>query len=352
MTDNNKIQPRSDVVRLIKRHLKNSMYTQFRPIPYSVQELNDLLLDVIDLLKSEETLAVLEAPILVVGDLHGQYADLIRILHIDPETMDSRFDKAPYATTNYLFLGDYVDRGVESMQILVLLFSLKILYGNVTLLRGNHETPTINSSYGFRDEILDRFGEKHGEQLWRLFNEVFTWLPVTAVISERIVCMHGGLSPDLHSLNDIKNLKRPLCDLTNPKFLLDLLWSDAIPKRSKHYHSKKPIYRHNKTREMSFEYNKVAIKEKCKELDVDLVLRGHQLKNEGFEIYSKQFMTVFSCPNYADNKQNDGSVCYVTCGGEIVIIQLRKMEVLKNEKEEEEEETREFVNDTGPVANE
>lgn len=124
----------------------------------------------------------------IVGDIHGQYSDLLRI-----------FDYAGYPSEhkNYLFIGDYVDRGKQSIEVISLLLAFKIKYPNkFNLLRGNHESQAINRSYGFYDECKRRYTVT----LWTEFCKCFNFMPVCAIVEDRILCMHGGLSPELHSL--------------------------------------------------------------------------------------------------------------------------------------------------------
>lgn len=123
---------------------------------------------------------------------------------------------------NYLFLGDYVDRGSESVECITLLMTMKILFPTqVTLLRGNHECSTISRIYGFYEECKRRFSIK----LWKEFIECFNFFPVTALVEDKIFCMHGGLSPELNSLNDIEQIKWPI-EIPDEGILCDLLWSD------------------------------------------------------------------------------------------------------------------------------
>jgi serine/threonine-protein phosphatase PP1 catalytic subunit len=138
----------------------------------------------------------LEAPIKICGDIHGQYYDLLRL-----------FEYGGYPPeANYLFMGDYVDRGRQSIETISLLFAYKIKYPeNFFLLRGNHETSAINRIYGFYDECKKRYSIK----LWKLFSDCFNCLPVAALIDDKIICMHGGLSPKLNSLEDIARILRP-----------------------------------------------------------------------------------------------------------------------------------------------
>ena len=133
---------------------------------------------------------------LTKGDIHGQYTDLIRLFEYGGFPPDA----------NYLFLGDYVDRGKNSLETVCLLFAYKIKYKeNFFLLRGNHESEQINRMYGFYDECKRRYSVK----LWKTFLDTFNYLPVAAFIDDKILCMHGGLSPELHSLDQIRNINRP-----------------------------------------------------------------------------------------------------------------------------------------------
>jgi len=139
---------------------------------------------------SQPTLLELEAPIKICGDIHGQYYDLLRL-----------FEYGGFPpTANYLFLGDYVDRGRQSLETICLLFAYKIKYPeNFFILRGNHECASINRIYGFYDECKRRYNIK----LWKTFTDSFNCLPVAAVVDEKIFCMHGGLSPELQNMEQV-----------------------------------------------------------------------------------------------------------------------------------------------------
>jgi len=151
----------------------------------------------------------------ILGDVHGQYYDMLRLFE---------YGKFP-PDANYLFLGDYVDRGKQSLETICLLLAYKVKYPeNFFLLRGNHECASINRIYGFYDECKRRFSVK----LWKLFTECFNCLPVAAIIDEKILCMHGGLSPELNTMDQIKRLIRPT-DVPDQGLLCDLLWSDPDP---------------------------------------------------------------------------------------------------------------------------
>ncbi|RCN47884.1 phosphoprotein phosphatase 1 domain protein [Ancylostoma caninum] len=169
-------------------------------IKYTSDELKDVIKCSLELLKQENTLAEINPPIVIVGDIHGQYFDLLR--------MFSKFSEGNQhgsMRVKYIFLGDYVDRGRRSMECVCLVLTLKILFPRkYQLLRGNHECKGINRVYGFYDEILDRFEKDEAERLWLGFNEVFAWLPLAGLVGKKILCMHGGISAYLNSLDDIR----------------------------------------------------------------------------------------------------------------------------------------------------
>ncbi|KAJ3383354.1 hypothetical protein HDU92_004255 [Lobulomyces angularis] len=208
---------------------------------------------------------LLEQPILlelnpsvnVVGDIHGQYGDLLRI-----------FDLLGYPpTSNYLFLGDYVDRGKQSLETILLLFCYKIKFrDNFFILRGNHECYSVNRVYGFYDECKRRSSLK----VWRCFGDVFNCLPVAAIIAGKIFCVHGGLSPDLNSMEDIRNLTRPR-DVPDSGLLNDLLWSDP---------SEHAIDWEESERGVSYCFGKTCVDAFLKKFDLDLVCRAHMVVEE------------------------------------------------------------------------
>ena len=167
-----------------------------RTVNMTENEIKALCIKSREIFLQQPILLELEAPLKICGDIHGQYADLLRLFEYGGFPPDS----------NYLFLGDYVDRGKQSLECICLLLCYKIKYPeNFFLLRGNHECASINRIYGFYDECKRRFNIK----LWKTFTDCFNCLPVAAVIDEKIFCCHGGLSPDLQSLEQIRRIMRP-----------------------------------------------------------------------------------------------------------------------------------------------
>ncbi|PIA39422.1 hypothetical protein AQUCO_02600105v1 [Aquilegia coerulea] len=171
----------------------------------------------------EPTVLQLKAPIKVFGDLHGQFGDLMRLF--DEYGFPSTAGDITYI--DYLFLGDYVDRGQHSLETITLLLALKIEYPeNVHLIRGNHEAADINALFGFRLECIERMGESDGIWAWTRFNQLFNYLPLAALIEKKIICMHGGIGRSIHSVEQIEKLERPITMDAGSIILMDLLWSD------------------------------------------------------------------------------------------------------------------------------
>lgn len=189
---------------------------------------------------------------LCLGDVHGQYFDLIRLFEYGGFPPES----------NYLFLGDYVDRGKQSVETICLLLCYKIKYPeNFFMLRGNHECQNITRIYGFYDECKRRYSIK----LWRAFCDVFNCLPAACLVDDKILCMHGGLSPDFENLDSIRNLKRPT-EVPENGLLCDLLWSD--PDREAE------LYAPN-DRGVSYIFGEVIVKRFMAKHNLDLICRAH-----------------------------------------------------------------------------
>lgn len=228
----------------------------------------------------------LDAPMRVAGDVHGQYYDLLRLFEYG----------GPPEEQNYLFLGDYVDRGKNSIETVALLLAFKAKYPeNFFILRGNHECASVNRLYGFFDECKRRYSIK----LWKTFGDAFNFMPVCALIDDRILCMHGGLSPELTSLEQIRNLPRPV-DVPDSGLLCDLLWSDPSVEV--------PTWGDN-DRGVSFTFGAEIVRAFLKKHNLDLIARAHQVVEDGYEFFAgRQLVTIFSAPNYCREFDNAAAV--------------------------------------------
>lgn len=248
-----------------------------------------------NILMSQPMLLELAAPVKIVGDIHGQFIDLLRIFKLCGFPPNS----------NYLFMGDYVDRGKQSLETIVLLLCLKIKYPeNFFLLRGNHETAEITKIYGFYDECKRR--TLNGVKTWKLFVDVFNCFPVAATIADKIFCVHGGLSPHLKDLNQIKKIQRPT-DIPDEGLLADLLWSDPQDTNT----NSSTEWKQN-DRGVSYCFNKSVVRNFCAKFNFDLIARGHMVVEQGYEFYSnRKLVTIFSAPNYCGEFKNWGAVMNV-----------------------------------------
>jgi len=259
------------------------------PVDISQSDATALCSKVRDLLLNQPMLLELGAPIKICGDVHGQFHDLLRLFEyggFPPEA-------------NYLFLGDYVDRGKQSLEVVSLLFAYKIKYPeNFFILRGNHECSSINRIYGFYDECRRRYSVK----LWKSYCNAFDCLPCCAIIDDKIICMHGGLSPELTTMNQIANINRP-CDVPDAGLLCDILWSDPD--------SGVEGWAQN-DRGVSFTFGKDVVESFLRRHDLDLIVRAHQVVEDGYEFFAKrELVTVFSAPNYCGEFDNAGAMMTV-----------------------------------------
>jgi serine/threonine-protein phosphatase PP1 catalytic subunit len=224
---------------------------------------------------SQPALLELSAPVKIVGDIHGQYTDLIRMFEMCGFPPNS----------NYLFLGDYVDRGKQSLETILLLLCYKLKFPeNFFLLRGNHECANVTRVYGFYDECKRRCNIK----VWKAFVDTFNTLPIAAIVAQKIFCVHGGLSPSLSHMDDIRQIARPT-DVPDYGLLNDLLWSDPADMENDWESNERGV---------SYCFGKKVIMEFLQRHDFDLVCRAHMVVEDGYEFFNDRVLvTVFSAPN-------------------------------------------------------
>ena len=166
-----------------------------------------------EILSKESNVQPVKCPVTDCGDIHGQFHDLMELFKIGGKSPD----------TNYLFMGDYVDRGYYSVETVTLLVALKVRFRErITILRGNHESRQITQVYGFYDECLRKYGNAN---VWKYYTDLFDLLPLTAVVENKIFCLHGGLSPNLDTLEQIRQIDRQV-EVPHEGPMCDLLWSD------------------------------------------------------------------------------------------------------------------------------
>lgn len=158
-----------------------------------------LIKDTKAILVKEPNVVEIEGKITIVGDVHGQFHDTVSMLDEVVPKFDEQKD------TGLLFLGDYVDRGIMGVEVLIYLMALKINYRKqITLLRGNHETRNMTESFTFRQECID----KYDQEVYDHFMELFDSFPIASVVNGLYLCVHGGISPDLYEVSELDKLNR------------------------------------------------------------------------------------------------------------------------------------------------
>lgn len=248
-----------------------------------------------ELLIKESNVVHLQSPVTVVGDIHGQFYDLLEIFRIGGYCPD----------TNYLFLGDYVDRGLFSVETITLLICLKLRYPTrIYLIRGNHESRGITQSYGFYTECVRKYNSAN---VWTYLTDLFDFLTLSVVIDNSIFCVHGGLSPTIHSIDQIKIVDR-FREIPHEGPMADLVWSD--PEEAKPDFALSP-------RGAGYTFGIDIVKKFLSRNDMSHILRAHQLCQEGYQVlFDDRLSTVWSAPNYCYRCGNLASVLEVGSNGE------------------------------------
>lgn len=249
-----------------------------------------IILDVIELLKKLPTLVYInvkeEETLTICGDIHGQFYDLLNIMHINGY---------PSETNSYLFNGDFVDRGSFSVEVILFLYLAKLTFpNNIYLTRGNHETDNMNRLYGFLGELQ----EKYDEKVHTLFSDSFKLLPLAYVLNKKIFICHGGIPSNKDiTLADIENIDRNIEPL-DEGVMTDLLWSD--PNEELGFKPSK--------RGIGFSFGVDITENFLKKNDLSLIIRSHEVRNEGYALEQNGMLyTVFSAPNYCDVMKNKGA---------------------------------------------
>jgi|UniRef100_A0A7S4D438 serine/threonine-protein phosphatase PP1 catalytic subunit len=278
-----------DIDQIIGKLLEVRGNKPGKQVQLSEPEIQGLILKSREVFMSQSTLLELEAPIKICGDIHGQYYDLLRLFEYG--------GFPPQA--NYLFLGDYVDRGKQSLETICLVLAFKIKYPeNFFILRGNHECASINRIYGFYDECKRRYNIR----IWKTFTDTFNCMPAAAIIDEKIFTMHGGLSPELQSMDQVRKIMRPT-DVPDSGLICDLLWSDPEEGISGWGENDRGV---------SFTFGADIVERFLRKHDFDLICRAHQVVEDGYQFFAKrQLITIFSAPNYCGEFDNSGAMMSV-----------------------------------------
>ncbi|KAF3578178.1 hypothetical protein DY000_02028549 [Brassica cretica] len=329
--------------------------------PLSEQQVRALCEKAKEILMDESNVQPVKSPVTICGDIHGQFHDLAELFRIGGMCPD----------TNYLFMGDYVDRGYYSVETVTLLVALKLRYPQrITILRGNHESRQITQVYGFYDECLRKYGNanvwkiftdlfdyfpltalvsalscftsfflfhdvggvhrsikscrvlsfssvwqitqvygfydeclrKYGNaNVWKIFTDLFDYFPLTALVESEIFCLHGGLSPSIETLDNIRNFDR-VQEVPHEGPMCDLLWSDPDDRCGWGISPRGAGYTFGQDISEQFNHSN----------SLKLIARAHQLVMDGYNwAHEQKVVTIFSAPNYCYRCGNMASILEV-----------------------------------------
>ncbi|PUU78664.1 Metallo-dependent phosphatase-like protein [Tuber borchii] len=252
-----------------------------------------------EILRTEPNLLEMDAPITVCGDVHGQYYDLMKLFEVGGNPEETR----------YLFLGDYVDRGYFSIECVLYLWALKIWYPNTLwLLRGNHECRHLTDYFTFKLECK----HKYSERVYEACMDSFCALPLAAVMNKQFLCIHGGLSPELQTLDDLRSIDR-FREPPTHGLMCDILWADPLEEFGQERTS--DFFIHNHVRGCSYFFSYPAACSFLEKNNLLSVIRAHEAQDAGYRMYRKtkttgfpSVMTIFSAPNYLDVYNNKAAV--------------------------------------------
>lgn len=267
-----------------------------RLLKVACQRLKDILIE-------ENNVQPVQLPVVICGDIHGQFFDMLELFNIGGQIPEK----------NYIFMGDFVDRGYNSVETFELLILLKVRYpACITLIRGNHESRQITQVYGFYDECLRKYGNANP---WKYCTEIFDYLTLSALVENSIFCVHGGLSPDVKLLDQIRVINR-VQEIPHEGAFGDLVWSDpedietwaVSPRGAGWLFGERPAQHFNRLN------------------GLELIARAHQLVQEGYKYMftdakSRQssddglLVTVWSAPNYCYRCGNVASILDVDESG-------------------------------------
>ena len=239
----------------------------------------------------ESNVQNVSAPVIICGDIHGQIYDLLELFKKGGDIPNSR----------YIFMGDYVDRGYNGVEVLELLLALKIKYPeHITLLRGNHESRQICFAYGFYEEITRKYGNANA---WEYFTDLFDYLPLAALVEGKIFCVHGGLSPYISTIDQIRLINRKM-EIPREGVFCDLMWSDPDDIETWII----------SCRGAGWIYGWKVVDEFTHINNLELICRAHQLVMEGFKYWfeKKNLCTVWSAPTYCYRCGNKASILKIS----------------------------------------
>ncbi len=290
--------------------LRANLHFQKKEIFYLIDEVTKII-------STENSLIKIRSPCKIFGNINGIYTDLMRYFESYGNPSDN-IQNGDINVMQYIFLGDFCDRGNLSLEVILLLFALKIKYPNfIYLIRGHHEDIIINEFYGLGDECKEKLKEdiQAEDSVFKRINRAFNYLPFGVLVDNNILCIHGGLGSSIKSLEDISNIPRPTQIYQDPENLtqlhiLDLLYSEFDEDEG-------DLYNINSLRDKNkkgfiVNYGKKILDEFCEKNNINLIIATHKFIKDGFCTYcDDKLLNIFSCTNYMDTGNNVGAMVII-----------------------------------------
>lgn len=239
-----------------------------------------------EIMTAEDNMRIIHSPVSICGDIHGQFEDLLELFKVGGEIPD----------INYIFLGDYVDRGFKSVETIFYLIALKVKYPErITLIRGNHESRGITQQYGFYEECVRKYGSLN---VWRECTYVFDMMNIAALVDNKFFCVHGGLSPKIKMLDELATIERRQ-EIPHVGPMCDLMWSDPDDVKSWTFSN----------RGAGWLFGQEIVEKFNHTNGIDMIVRAHQVVHEGYKpVFNDKLVTVWSAPNYCGKCGNLASI--------------------------------------------
>ena len=284
---------------------------------FDIDQIASLTKQCMEIVSSQPNILKVSAPVKVFGDIHGQYIDLMNFFN--KWGSPSEGPNGDIMTNDYLFLGDFVDRGNLSLETICLLMALKVKYPDqIHLIRGNHEDILINSGFGFQNECQGRLHDDsdNDDSLFALINNFFEYLPFAAIIEDQILCVHGGIGSNVKKLSDIEDIKRPFevvheAETREQKLAMDLLWSDPTD-NDEEFGIQPNLQRDSNNLGHIVKYGPDIVKKFLKDNNLSYIIRGHECVLDGFERFAGGLLlTVFSATDYCGRHGNAGAMIVI-----------------------------------------
>lgn len=339
--------PKDSLYSMFLNHLlKPQVYSTSLPeqtFPFKKEHVLELAREFQFLMQEQKVMPSLRTPVKIFGNIHGNFIDLMRFFDSwkAPTSEALGGDIESFA---YVFLGNYVDRGTRSLEVICLLFALKIKYPDqIHLLRGSHEDRGINAVYGFGDECKKRLHEDINEpdSVFQVINNAFSCMPLSVIIENKILCVHGGIGPNISSVEDYMRIPKPI-DLSPDNtpaetgILLDSLWSDPAPTDADIGYRKNPI----RGIENTVMYGADKVQQFLANNKLEMIIRGHEIVLDGLCTAAHgTLITLTSCTNYCGKYNNSACMLVIAKTFDILpkllppMPDLDKFEIWMNDSE-------------------